>query len=315
MSDGPIPVTVVTGFLGAGKTTLVDAWLRAHAPGELAVIVNEVGALGIDGALLGAASGERARRLVEITGGCICCATYGELVAALRDLASAAPAPRRILVETSGAASPAGVLRALVRQRGLALDGIVTVVDATRVASLEARDLAIEQVAYADVVVLSRADLAGEDALRGARRWIASRNAAVMIAPSARGVVREHGSLDALLASRHADLPRIVAPPSPSRDHGIESLALEHEGELDEDRFGDWIEGELARFEGRLLRVKGILAMRGRAERVVLQGVADQLEVALGAPWSDAPRTSRLVLVGFALDGESLRAGFAACAA
>lgn len=310
MPVAPIPVTVVTGFLGAGKTTLLDAWLRGYARGEVAVIVNEIGAVGIDAELLG----DRARALVEITGGCICCTTYGELVRALRELASADPAPRRIFVETSGAASPAGVLRAMTRTPELALDGVVTVVDASRVASLAASDLAMEQVGYADVVVLSRADVCDETMLRDARARLTQRNGAATIALAARGALEGLASLEALLAERSADLPRVLPSVHAARASGIESIALTHDGELDEDRFGAWMESELARFEGRLLRVKGVLAMEGVDERVILQGVADQVEVTIGAPWAEGPRASRMVIVGFGLDRDALEAGFARCA-
>lgn len=175
----PVPVTVITGFLGAGKTTLVNAWLEQIPRGEVAVIVNELGDVGIDGALLAA----RVRTLVEIAGGCVCCATQADLVRALGDVASASPRPRRILVETSGAASPAGVLRAISAggpRETHRLDGVITVVDATRVDSLRSHDLALEQLGYADVVVLSRVEACDEDARRRAedsfvpstaRRW------------------------------------------------------------------------------------------------------------------------------------------------
>jgi G3E family GTPase len=311
-----IPVTVVTGFLGAGKTTLLDRWLRDFRPGEVAVIVNEVAAIGVDAELLA----ERARRVVEIAGGCICCTTFHELVGALRELASSQPAPRRILIETSGAASPAGVLRAVTRQPDLALDGVVTVVDGTRVAVLERSDLAMEQVGYADVIVLSHADLADDATLSDATLRVTAHSAATTIAPAARGVLHDARltTLDALLAAR-TDVPHPREHRS-VHDHGgstaIESLALTYEGALDEDAFGDWMESELATFEGRLLRVKGVLAIDGLDERVIVQGVADRVEVTVGALWEcDAPRASRLVIVGFGLERERLEQGFARCAA
>src|SRR4051794_39537602 len=93
----PVPVTVVTGFLGAGKTTLVNRWLADLARGDVAVIVNEHGEVGIDGETLAA----RVRALVEITGGCVCCSTQADLVRALEELAAAASPPKRTLVETS----------------------------------------------------------------------------------------------------------------------------------------------------------------------------------------------------------------------
>src|SRR5688572_10459915 len=122
-----IPVTVVTGFLGAGKSTLLLRWLEDLPREQTAVIVNEQGSVGIDGALLS----DHVSRLREITGGCVCCVTQAALAAALVDFAESTPRPTRILVETSGAASPAGVIRALTQgdaRDELRLDGIVTVI-------------------------------------------------------------------------------------------------------------------------------------------------------------------------------------------
>ncbi len=221
----PVPVTIVTGFLGAGKTTLVNRWLTAAPRGDVAVIVNELGDVGIDGALLA----PRARAIVEIAGGCVCCVTHAELVRALDDLTRGDVRPARILVETSGAASPAGVLRAIARggPRGAhALDGVVTVVDATRVDTLGAHDLAIEQVGFADIVVLSRADR-GDLALarghrgaqprrRGRRRQ--PRRARGPVAADARRAPRRPARRPRARARGHhrAEPPRLrvgVAPP------------------------------------------------------------------------------------------------------
>ncbi|UJR86164.1 CobW family GTP-binding protein [Sandaracinus amylolyticus] len=307
MRVGTIPVSVVTGFLGAGKTTLVNAWLGEHARGEIAVIVNELGAIGIDGELLA----ERARTLVEITGGCICCTTYGELVRALSELASRAP--RRVLVETSGAASPAGVIRAIGRTEALQLDGVITVVDATRLPSLAQNDLALEQIGYADVVVLSRADVCSQHMIDEAREWLAARNGAAVIATSARGVAGS--SFEALLAQRATDVGWRALPEAP-HESAIESVSLVLDAELDEDRFLDWMEEELARVAGRLLRTKGVLAIRGVDERMILQGVADEVDVSFGASWrEDETRRSRLVIVGYGLDRDVLARGFEACRA
>ncbi|MDQ3034952.1 MAG: GTP-binding protein [Myxococcota bacterium] len=318
-AETAIAVTVVTGFLGAGKTTLLNRWLGEHARGEVAVIVNEIGAIGIDGELLAA----RVRTLVEITGGCLCCATNADLMRALADLAARAPAPRRIFIETSGAASPAGVLRAIARgpaADALRLDGVITVVDPRSVARLGQNELAAEQVGYADVLVLSRADECDPAMLTDARAALASRNGTAVIATASRGELRDPAgaSLDALLARRADDLgaPRfIVLPREVAHAPAIESISLMLEGEIDDDRFADWVESQLARFEGRLLRMKGILAVAGLDERMILQGVADQVEVTFGAPWADAVRASRIVLVGFGLEREELESSFARCAA
>ncbi|MDB4941586.1 MAG: putative metal chaperone, involved in Zn homeostasis [Labilithrix sp.] len=311
-----IPVTVVTGFLGAGKTTLVNEWLGRERRGDVAVIVNEHGDVGIDGELLGA----RAQVLVEITGGCVCCTTQAELVRALAGIAAAPVVPRRVLVETSGAASPAGVLRAIGAGAGTGaflLDGVITVVDAVRIEELADHDLAYEQLGYADVVVLSRADACTPAMLEHASRIVARRNGAALVARAERGVVRAPPatSLDGLLAARRSDLPVMHAAPPARTSHVYESVALAHDGDVDADRLADFMEDELARVAGRIFRTKGILAVRGMAERMIVQGVADSVEVTFGEPWGAVPRTSRLVVVGFGLDAAALAAAFRACAA
>ncbi len=314
----PVPVTVVTGFLGAGKTTLVNRWLGDYARGEIAVIVNEHGEVGIDGATLA----DRVRELVEITGGCVCCATSAELARALEQLASAPSPPARILVETSGAASPSGVLRAIARggrEQSHVLDGVITVIDATRTSVLDEHDLALEQLGYADLVVLSRADRAGTEELARAESVIAGHNEAARIVKAARGEVEERAlvTLDALLAARTADFTRAPERRDPhAHAHRVyESVSLVLEGDVDEERFATFMEVDVGRFAGRLFRTKGIVAVAGIAERMIVQGVADLVEVTFGAPFGDAPRTSRFVLVGFGLDREALATAFAACAA
>ncbi len=320
MKVEPTPrVTVVTGPLGAGKTTLLNTWLTQFERGDVAVIVNEFGDVGVDGELLA----ERAREVVELTGGCVCCATQADLVRALLEMASRPSPPRRVLIETSGAASPASVVRSLTRgpvSRRMGLDGVVTVIDATRTDRVRDSLLCGEQLAYADVVVLTRADVCSPDALRDADALIAARNPVATRAHAARGAVvdPEARTLDALLDARGGDFNApwvLVRPEAVAHDAGIEAVSLTYEGALDSDRFSAWVEDRVAEIGGRLMRVKGILAVATVPVRVVLQGVGDSVEVSFGAPWGEAAPRSRMVLIGYSLDADGLRAGFAACAA
>lgn len=309
-----LPVTVVTGFLGAGKTTLVNHWLGQVDRGDIAVIVNEHGAIGIDGQLLAA----RAKQLLEIAGGCVCCTTFGELVDALDALAHSEPRPARILIETSGAASPAGVLRAIAaggKSGVLTLDGVITVVDAQRLETCFEQDLALEQLGYADVVVLTRAEAISTEVMTRATSAIVGQNGAALVARATRGAVvfPAVDSMSQLLALRQTDLStiRLTAPPRP---HPVyESVSLEVEGSVDGDRFAEFVESEVAQFAGRIFRIKAILSVIGLEVRMIVQGVADSVEISFGEPWGDAPRHSRLVIVGFGLDREQLREGFDLC--
>lgn len=312
MSDAPIPVTIVTGFLGAGKSTLLGQWLAELPREETVVIINERGEVGIDGELLA----ERVTRLREVTGGCVCCQTQAELASALVELSASTPTPRRILIETSGAASPAGVIRAMsgaALGERVKLDGVVTVVDATRAERALGFDIAAEQLGFADVVVLSHVDVLEDggasvdvEALRAELQRYAP---AAVLTEARRGVVAS--SLLELLGRRAEALHL----PERSAHASIEAVSMRLDGELDEERFGDWVEGALGSVEARIVRLKGILAMAGVDARVILQGVGESVEVELGAPWGDAKRTSRLVVLGLGLDGAALEAGFRACAA
>jgi G3E family GTPase len=311
MNEPAIPVTIVTGFLGAGKSTLVWKWLAELPRNETAVIVNERGEVGIDGELLAA----RVARIREVTGGCVCCKSQGELSAALAELSATSPRLSRILIETSGAASPAGVIRALsappARER-LALDGVVTVLDVVRAQQALEFDVAIEQLGFADVVVLSHIDEASASNLDlVALEELVSRHApAAVIARATRGDMP--ASFLELLAQRAETLH---ARPDGVAHSAIDAVSMVIDGELDQEMFGDWVESALGNVEARILRVKGILAMHGLDARVIVQGISEAVEVLLGAPWGDAKRTSRLVVLGLGLDSAALEAGFRGCAA
>jgi len=309
----PVSVTVVTGFLGAGKSTLVERWLGELPREEVAVIVNERGEVGIDGELLAA----HVARLREITGGCVCCESQVELASALAELSATTPPPRRIIVETSGVASPAGVIRAIGRgpaSERVRLDGVIAVLDVTRAPRTLGFDLAVEQLGFADVVVLSHTDRADEVLtaadIRAVEETVGRHAPAAVITRSRRGALPST-FLELLDQRREA----LRVPPKGSGHAAIQAVSLVVDGELDEDRFAEWVERALADVEARILRIKGILAMEGVDARVIVQGVGGAIEVVIGAPWGDATRNSRLVVLGLGLDEAGLEAGFATCGA
>lgn len=312
--DTRVPVTVVTGYLGAGKTTLINRLIAASPGRRIAVIVNEFGEIGIDGALVESGTEE----LIELNSGCVCCVVRGDLIRALRDLARRSPGFDHLLIETTGLANPAPVIQSFLSDQMLSalcrLDSVIAVADGRNLpAQIRASADAAEQIALADQVVLSKS----KDAAPGIEATVRAIN------PLARFRTDAQAGAD-LLAALSFDPERVArrleALPAgePGRAHitrdGIASLSLCENGPVDPARLERWLSDLVIREGADLLRVKGILATPDGG-RLVVQGVHMMLEAAETGPWPEArPRQSRLVFIGRNLDTMGLRRGFAACA-
>ncbi|MER2519129.1 MAG: GTP-binding protein [Bdellovibrionales bacterium] len=340
-----IPVTVLTGYLGAGKTTLLNRILSEPHGKKFAVIVNEFGEIGIDNELIVGADEE----VFEMNNGCICCTVRGDLIRILAGLMKRADRFDGILVETTGLADPAPVIQTFFADADVAaktkLDSLVTVVDAKHLPQrLKDSSEAVEQIGFADIVVLNKIDLVTEEELKKIERSIRSINAFAKIVLSERGNV----PLDQFLGQGAFELRRILEREpdfledacghehhhSPEhndhhehehehhdhQDHGhdasIQSFSLTSLRQIDLMKFEDWM-GALRAEKGMdLLRYKGILDVAGSGDRLAIQGVHMMMEGSPLAPWKEGDaRLSRLVFIGRNLDGKALREGFEACAA
>ncbi len=189
-----IPLTLITGYLGAGKTTLLNALLRDASAGRIAVVVNEFGDVGLDHDLIV----ETTEETVLLSSGCMCCTVSGDLVQALEGLFEKRSAGKldfdRIVIETTGLADPAPILHTLIVTPGLGmalrLDGVVTVCDAVNgPATLDAGFESVQQVAMADVLVLSKTDLVTPSQAERFRARLAA------LAPGARTVTATRGAV------------------------------------------------------------------------------------------------------------------------
>jgi G3E family GTPase len=232
----PLPVTVIGGYLGAGKTTLVNHLLRHAAGRRLAVLVNEFGELAIDEDLIEAEEDG----LISIAGGCICCSFGNDLIGALHDLAAMSPPPDQIMIESSGVAIPGAIVSTMLLTANFRSDGVVVVIDAETV-QRNARDDYIgdtitRQLADSEVIVANKIDLLDEAAREALMVWIASVAPGAIVITATRGEVAP----DALLGvvsnpgpghpSDHSDqlFESMVVSPRPGCDVAVlaERLAL-----------------------------------------------------------------------------------------
>ncbi len=322
----PIPVTVLTGFLGSGKTTLLARLIRSPEFARTAVIINEFGAVGIDHDLVEASE----ESFVELETGCLCCTIRGDLEATLADLVARrsrglVPAFERIVIETSGLADPAPVLNAVMaeagRGAGIALDGVVTTVDAVAGSATLAREpQSVRQVAVADRVILTKTDLSdGAEAVDGLKRHLVALNprapvlAAIMgeIAPgrllgggmmALAGAPEVEAWLAADAAGASGSAPAVAtAGLDPARHgDGIVSLSLRRERPLPALVLTLLLEALADHCGADLLRLKGLIHVAERADQpAVVHGVQHVFHAPQWLErWPSADRGSRLVLIG-----------------
>ncbi len=330
MAANKIPVTVITGFLGAGKTSLIRHLITHAGERRLALLINEFGELGIDGEILKACGDQACGEddIIELTNGCICCTVADDFLPALTTLLDRVDKPDHILIETSGLALPKPLVKAFqwpeVRSR-TTVDSVVSVVDGPAfVAGLFADDpnaiqlqreadgmldhdsplaeVFDDQLACADMVILSKADLMDAAAVEQTRaRLLAGAGAGVQV------IVTDHGALD----------PTLILGLGASVEDVIDDRWSHHDGldEHDHDDFESVVVEidtvtdpallskralEALTVDG-VLRIKGIAAVVDKEARLVVQGVGSRLDYYYDRPWKmDEARDGRLVMIGLA---------------
>ncbi len=329
MTTTRIPVIVLTGFLGAGKTTWLNRLLREPGYGSTAVVINELGAVGIDHHLVREASDT----VTVLENGCLCCVMNGELIDTLRDLylkrvRMELPEFDRVLVETTGLADPAPVIGVLSRDAFLdtyyRFDGVLTLVDAQNgMATLDAHFESVQQVALADRIGVSKCDLTGgiPDDLR---QRIASINPGAELLNTAEGpgallasVQRQPGrgsdarrwlAADQFVAVRGIGGAAPAAVPRASHDGRVQSFCVTFDEPVQRDNLRAALE-MLCAFRGEhLLRVKGIVNAIGESRPLVVHAVQHTLyPIEPLDSWPDDDRRTRLVFIERDLDAEFIR--------
>jgi len=316
-------ITVLSGFLGAGKTSLLNHILSGDHGLKVGVLVNDFGQLNIDADLIVGVEGET----VELTNGCVCCNIREDLMAGIQQLLSRPDPPELVLLETSGVSNPRAVVETLeaAQTHGwVSLDGVLAVVDAENFGQLSGRDraLAVAQVTAADIVIVNKVDLVDDAAVEALEAGLRKR------ARRARMLRASHGRVPLKLVlgvetTRSDD----VGDRSEAHDPHAEHAHADHT-HADHAEYWTWswtstrplssrrLRRAVNRLPATAVRAKGVVHLAGRrAERAVLQVVGRRAELNVGKPWGDATRKTEIVVIGSgeAPSDDALTEAFAAC--
>lgn len=320
------PVTLLSGWLGAGKTTLLNQLLQNDRGTRYAVLVNEFGEIGIDDRLIVRSEDD----LVELNNGCVCCTIRGDLVESLKRLRkkrfpwSKRPQFDRVILETTGIAEPAPLLRTFLMEDDIAtyfrVQSVVTMVDAAHLEPALAHRSAVEQIALADLLLLNKSDLVETPTLDARKVQLRGINPTAEILPTTRADLPLHAVLE---ASRR-ELPVLPEQETESADHGhghdrderhagIQSISVTSEVPLDELKTRLWLDACVQQLGEDLVRYKGFLHIHGMPYRCVLQGVYDLYSVEAHGEWNeDFPPRTELVFIGHGLEREFFERGLQA---
>jgi len=311
----PIPVSILTGFLGAGKTTLLNYILKQQHGYKFAVIINEVGKIGVDGQLV-----ERQQEeIVEMSNGCLCCTVRKDLVRGVQNLLKKGGFDY-LLIETTGIAEPGPIAQTFLNipqlQQLVRMDSIITVVDAEQIQKqLAETETAVEQVRMADFLLLNKTDLVEEPALLEAEAKIRELNPHATIFRTSQSEVNLKELLDMHAFDVDQKLtvdPKFLDELSQRHHHEINSISFEFERPFSVEALELFVQ-ELSDRE-KIYRSKGFLWIKGNPRRAVFHGVNNRFTLLWDRLWEkDEVRSSQLVFIGKGLEEARLRPHLEQC--
>jgi G3E family GTPase len=328
--DGFLPVNLLTGFLGSGKTTLLKRILSDDTFADTAVLINEFGEIGLDHDLVERVDGD----MVLLRSGCVCCTVRGELATALKDLYSRRergllPPFRRVIIESTGLADPFPVLSTIkadpVLRNHFRAGNVITTVDAVNgVRQLDTYIESNRQAAIADRLIITKTDLAvdGQVEVLEARLRTLNPDAPILIATDPdldlSSLADMHGnaspSNNLSQSGFYCEEPlQLVSADGLPHRAAISSISLRVDRPVDWTAFGLWLTMLLNRHGERVLRVKGILNLKGEERPVAVHGVQHLVHTPVHMEaWPSEDRASRLVFILDGLDGALLKRSFEA---
>lgn len=315
----PIPVTILTGFLGAGKTSLLNQLIANYPEKKFAIIENEFGEVPIDGDLVIGASDA----IFELANGCICCSLNGELVETLEKLLDSGKVFDHLIIETTGMAEPDAVATAFVSDPGIQsafqLDGTICLVDAVSVQeTLAEREEAAKQISFADHIVINKSDDVQPHYLDALKSRLREMN------PLADISLANYGHTNAALLSLHAyevgpleQRIRAVTQHDRHQHHhhsDVTAHSFTFEQAFDLLTFIHWSKVLLMIQGKNIYRIKGILNVGKEVSKMVFQSVRTQSAFTRAGDWPEGePRLSRIVIIGKGLKREALEKALRSC--
>jgi G3E family GTPase len=325
MSSKHVPVTILTGFLGAGKTTLLNRILKEPHGHRIAVIENEFGEEGIDNDLL---LQEREEQIVEMNNGCICCTVRGDLIRILNDLRtrreSGALKFDRVMIETTGLADPGPVAQTFFLDDEIAdyylLDAVITVVDAKHGnQQLDEHREAVEQVGFADRILLSKVDVTEDDVRERLQQRLVRINPRAPIKPVNFGNADIADVLDIRGFNLNAILeinPEFLDSDEHEHDEAVQSFVFRSAKAFDPTKLEDFLGGLIQVYGPDMLRYKGVLFMKGSDRQTVFQGVHQMMGADMGRKWQPGEKpSSKMVFIGRNLPKDMFIKGLEQCLA
>jgi G3E family GTPase len=325
MSAKNVPVTILTGFLGAGKTTLLNRILKEQHGHRIAVIENEFGEEGIDNELL---LQERDEQIVEMNNGCICCTVRGDLIRILNDLRQRRESGElkfdRVMIETTGLADPGPVAQTFFLDDEIAeyylLDAVITVVDAKHGdKQLDEHKEAVEQVGFADRILLSKVDVTPEADREKLRQRLVRINPRAPIKPVNFGDADITDILDIRGFNLNAILeidPEFLTSDEHEHDEAVQSFVYKTNRAFDPTKLEDFLGGLIQVYGPDMLRYKGVLFMKGSDRQTVFQGVHQMMGADMGRKWQPGEKpSSKMVFIGRNLPKDMFIKGLEQCLA